>query len=192
MPIDAGIITQGLRPPQPVNPLADFAQVMALKQAQQLLPLKIQEAQQNAQEGQLRMQQMQRDAQENLAIKQAINDSGGDLEKAIPQILKVAPTKGLAFATSARQAQQEELKANGEKLKNAITTTDLGARLLQGVPDSPHPDLAYQWALNAMKANGIDTGEWWERQLGLSFVAIMVLEADYTLLSRIHFFGSGS
>jgi cytochrome c oxidase subunit IV len=26
----------------------------------------------------------------------------------------------------------------------------------------------------------------------LVFVAIMVLEADYTLLSRIHFFGSGS
>lgn len=67
MPIDAAI-PLGIRPPQPTNPLADIAQIMQLKQAQQLIPLKIQEAQQNAQENTLKLEQFRRQVsdQDNL------------------------------------------------------------------------------------------------------------------------------
>lgn len=70
MPIDPSI-PLGVRPPQPINPLADFAQVMQLKQAQALLPLKIQEAQQNAQKNALELQEAQR----TVADRKALDDA---------------------------------------------------------------------------------------------------------------------
>ena len=157
MPIDPNIIGQ-LRQPEPVNPLSNIMQIMQLKQAQQLLPLRLQEAQLSLQESQMKAQAMQRDEQEHLGIKQAITDAGGDIETAAPKILQAAPTKGIAFLTAARQQRQEELKAHGEKLKNAMVETSLIGQMLQGVKASPHPDLAYQWAMDALKAKGVDTG----------------------------------
>ncbi len=156
--IDPSIPLQ-VRQQQPINPLADFAQILQLKQAQQLLPLKIQEAQQNLQESQLKTQAMQEAAKEQLAIKQIITKNGGDIDKSVPEILQVAPKTGLAFATSARQSQQEALKATGEKLKNAITSTELGARVLQGVPDAADPEAAYQQSIKVMQALGLDHGQ---------------------------------
>ncbi len=57
MPLDPSIPLQ-VRPQQPINPFGDIMQIMALKQAQQLLPLKIQEAQTAQKESALRLQQM--------------------------------------------------------------------------------------------------------------------------------------
>ncbi len=156
--IDAEIPLQ-VRPQQPINPFGDIMQIMQLKQAQQLLPLKLQEAQQNIQESKLKLDAATTEAQERLAIKQAIQENGGDIEKALPKILQVAPTHGLAFATAARQAQQEQLKATGEKLKNAITSTELGARVLQGVPDAADPEAAYHQSIKVMQALGLDHGQ---------------------------------
>ncbi len=70
MPIDASIPLQ-VRPPQITNPLADVAQVLQLKQAQQLLPLKIKEAEQNQQESALRLQQMQQAVNDRKALDAA-------------------------------------------------------------------------------------------------------------------------
>src|SRR5690348_2931471 len=134
-------------------------QILQLKQAQQLLPLKMQQAQQDLQESKLKLDAATTEAQERLGIKQAIQESGGDIDKALPKILQVAPTTGLAFATAARQQQQEELKAAGEKLKNAITSTELGARVLQGVPDAADPEAAYQQSIKVMQALGLDHGQ---------------------------------
>ena len=158
MPIDPNIALQ-VQQPKLTNPLADVTQILQLKQAQQLLPLRLQQAQQDIQESKLKLDAATTQAQEQLAIKQAITENGGDIEKALPKILQVAPTHGLAFATAARQAQQEQLKATGEKLKNAITSTELGARVLQGVPDAADPEAAYQQSIKVMQALGLDHGQ---------------------------------
>jgi hypothetical protein len=134
-------------------------QILQLKQAQQLLPLKMQQAQQDLQESKLKLDAATTAAQERLGIKQALAESGGDIDKALPKILQVAPTTGLAFATQARQQQQEELKATGEKLKNLITSTELGARVLQGVPEAADPQAAYQQSIKVMQALGLDHGQ---------------------------------
>ena len=60
MPIDASIPLQIRPPAPPVNPLGDIATIMQIKQAQAEAPYRIQQLQQNAQEGALKMQQTQR------------------------------------------------------------------------------------------------------------------------------------
>ncbi len=59
MPIDSNIPLQ-VRQQQPINPFGDIMQIMQLKQAQQLIPLKIQEAQQEAQKNALALQEQKR------------------------------------------------------------------------------------------------------------------------------------
>lgn len=156
MPIDASIPLQ-VRPPQQItNPLADFAQILQLRQTQQLLPLKIQEAQQNLQESHLRTQAAQREAQEQLDIKQAIADAGGDIDKALPKIMQVAPATGFVFATRVKQQQEAELRAAGEKIKNFGSQLELGGRLLGGVTDQ----LSYSHAKAGAAGMGINTADW--------------------------------
>ncbi len=70
MPIDTSIYSQ-LRPPQPVNPFGDLMQVLQFKQAQQLMPLRLQEAQQNAQANALALQEKQMQLQDMQNVREA-------------------------------------------------------------------------------------------------------------------------
>jgi hypothetical protein len=64
-----------IRPPVPIDPLGDYAKVQQIKQAQQLLPLKIQEAQMNAQEQGVRVQQGLQDLADRKAMDLAWRNS---------------------------------------------------------------------------------------------------------------------
>lgn len=160
--IDASIPLQ-VRPPAPINPLADVAQIMQLKQAQALIPLKIQEAQQQQQESAIRLQQMQRAVADQQAQDAAwkgaitVDDAGkptidrNKLTQLLPGHLVPLANETLDKLDKSR----EDL--NKIKLENQKMTAEHGGGVGKFLTDSQYAPGAYRAIIPIEVANGITT-----------------------------------
>ncbi len=166
MPIDPSI-PLGVRPPQPVNPFGDIMQIMQLKQAQQLLPLKIQEAKQAAQENAIKLRQMQQAESDRQATDAAfkgaltVGDDGvptwdrQKLLQAVPGHL--APVLGKTL-DEADKTRTELLKAQQEV---AAKQAEHGAGVAAAIqssgndPTFARQQFAIEAATNPSSANSV-------------------------------------
>jgi len=75
-----------VRPPEQPDPMQQYGRYMALKNALQ-----------QGQVNQLALRQKQTEFNEGEAVKQAIANAGGDVRKALPEIIKASPRTGIVM-----------------------------------------------------------------------------------------------
>ena len=162
MPIDASIPLQ-VQQPKPINPLADVATIMQLKQAQALLPLKIQEAQTQQQESALRLQQTQRAINDQQAQDAAwkgaltVDDSGKPtIDRAKLTQLLPGHLVPLANETLDKLDKSRE-DLSKLKLENQKMIAEHGGGVGKFLTDSEYAPGAYRAILPIEVANGITT-----------------------------------
>lgn len=128
-----------IRPQQPASPLEQYshiAQLQGLAQQQQLGAEQLKGAQ-------MQNQQTQEQISEDAAYKQALANSGGDIRKALPDIMKVAPTRGIAL-----QKQITEWdKADIDKKKSILDYHEKQAGRLGQIAGSITDQPSYEAAI---------------------------------------------
>jgi len=146
-----------------MNPLADVAQIMQLKQAQALLPLRIQEAQTQQQESALRLQQLTQAENDRKAQDAAwkgaltVDDSGkptidrGKLTQLLPGHLVPLANETLDKLDKSRE-DLTKLKQENQKMIDAH-----GAGVGKFLADSEYAPGAYRAILPIEVANGVTT-----------------------------------
>jgi hypothetical protein len=140
MALDASLILGSQPIPQPQSPLDAYQKILALKNAQA-------NQQQNAialQSQQLDLQQKQQSAQQQQGVLAALQQHGGDVDKAIetlksqgnPQAFVLAQHKDAA-AKEALQTQEIAQKIAASKQKQQLENLDHVASLTSGILDMP-------------------------------------------------------
>jgi hypothetical protein len=142
MPIDAGIALSG-KPAQISSPMETAGQVMQLKNM--------------AQQGQmqdLQIQQQRQAMMEDAKIRAALTLADGKLETALPEIMKISPTRGLAFAKSYSDQRDAELKRQKSTLEFGEAKTRFISQALMGAKDEE----SYQNALATIRQAKVEPG----------------------------------
>ncbi len=139
MPIDANIPLMG----QPVRPIS--IQDLAFKRAQAF--------EQTARTADVmqQVQQRQRENQEAEAVKGVIGKYGGDLEKAMPELFQVAPTRAPAIQKSYLDNQKAGSELAKAKLEHDEKLTNFAAQHFAG----PKDQAGWDGALATAKHFGI-------------------------------------
>ena len=122
MPIDPSI-PLGIKPAAIQNPLEAMTAITQLQAAR------------------LRAQEQARAAADALAIRRVLQETGGDVQAALPRLRTIAPKAALELETEIAKRRKEGFEAHQAKLKSSQTSLDLGIRLLQGVTDQQTYDL---------------------------------------------------
>jgi hypothetical protein len=126
--------------PAPVNPLDEAGKALGLQQA-------IQQIQAGSQENEAR----QRALDEETAIKQAVQESGGDIRAAMPKIMQVAPTKGAALQKQILEWDNADL----DKKKKILGIQSDRSKRLGELAGSATDQASYTTAIDTAKKEGI-------------------------------------
>jgi hypothetical protein len=103
-----------------------------------------------AQQNTIKTQQMQQGQQDDAALRQAIQGSGGDLEKALPQIMATNPIAGLKLQDAIRQQKEALLDFHGKQA--AAVAQEMGP--LKGLPPEQRAQ-ALQGVSQRLQASGV-------------------------------------
>ena len=102
----------------------------------------IQESQARAQAWRQKAMEDAADQSENEQIKQVLQQTGGDFEKALPQIATISPFKAQKIQQTVQQSQEAKAKLEDFKLQHDLHATEYVSRQLQGVTDQQSYDYA--------------------------------------------------
>lgn len=134
MPLDPNIIL-GVQPPAPPpSPLAMVEQVARL-----------QDVREQAEQRRLAGEKARQDAADQAAMRNALAATGGDVDKALPQLYQINPRAAATLQENVGKARKETLDAAGKQLDTKIKTIQYGAGLFQDVHDQASYDLAMPW-----------------------------------------------
>lgn len=99
-----------------------------------------------------KMGQMQRAAQREQATEQALGAAGGDMQKALPSLMKIDPKLGMAISKELRSARTDQLNQAKLAMEQNLQNMEVQGRILSGIKD----EQSYQNALVELDKLGID------------------------------------
>ena len=131
---DPRITLQGLREPEsPFEILSKFAQLKSITQGNQMRGMELAD--------------MQGQQAERAAIQRAIQAAGGDAEKALPEIMKVAPQTGLKFQKQIQEWKSADAEGKKKILDLRIAKSARLGQLAGGIRDQASYQAAIQQAV---------------------------------------------
>ena len=131
---DPSITLRGLREPEtPFEILSKFAQLKSITQGNQMRDMELAD--------------MQGQQAAQAAIQRAIEAAGGDAEKALPEIMKVAPQTGLKFQKQIQEWKSADAEGKKKILDLRIAKSARLGQLAGGIRDQASYQSAIQQAL---------------------------------------------
>ena len=128
-----------VRPPaQGEGPLEQYAKVMSLKGMMQ-----------NQEVQQMRLKQAKDEMAEEAAVKQAIQEAGGDIRKALPKIMQVAPLTGTKIQRSVVEWDQADNTAKKTIIDRHLAQMKGLGQLAGTVTDQPSYENAIRQGMQA-------------------------------------------
>jgi hypothetical protein len=130
VPIDPRI-PLGVNPPQPIDVTRGFEQGARLSRLAAI-----------TEQERAEMALKQREVAEQEQIRAALQESQGDIEKALPKIRQIAPMTALKIEGVYNESRSAKLKLAQNRLAHDLEATEYVARQLNGVTDQQSYDYA--------------------------------------------------
>lgn len=125
-----------VQPPQQENILDQFARIHQIRQMQQ-----------TGQIQGMQLDEAKRAQAEDAAFRQAVQEAGGDIRKALPKIMQVAPTRGMAVQKHLAEWDKLDAQGKTEKLKAESERLGVLGQLAGSIRDQASYEAAIQQAV---------------------------------------------
>jgi hypothetical protein len=135
-----GLPALQVRPPEQPDLLGNLSKIAQLRQMQQ-----------QGQMGQIQLQQAQQQQSEDQAFHQTMQKYGGDIQKALPELMQVAPSHGMKVQQQLMEWQKASTEEKAKKVETSLKQMQGLGQLASTVKDPQ----SYQAAITQAMQGGL-------------------------------------